>query len=40
MLLPAASYEYKNFGINLTIVPTYTDAVYGSISLQLKLRIN
>jgi hypothetical protein len=40
MLLPAASYEYKNFGINLTIVPTYKNAVYGSISLQLKLRIN
>ncbi len=40
MLLPAASYEYKNLGINLTIVPTYQDVVHGSISLQLKLRIN
>lgn len=40
MLLPVASYEYKNLGINLTVVPTYQDVVHGSISLQLKLRIH
>jgi len=39
LILPVASYEYKNLGINLTVVPTYKDVVHGSISLQLKLRI-
>ena len=37
--LPVASYEYKNLGINLTIVPSVKDLVYGAISLQLKLKL-
>ena len=38
--IPVASYEYKNIGVNLTVVPTYKDIVYGSITLQLKLRVH
>lgn len=39
MALPVASYEYKNIGINLTLIPPYEDIVYASLSLQLKLRV-
>jgi len=39
MILPAASYEYKNIGVNLTIIPPYKDLIYGSISLQLKFKM-
>ena len=38
-LLPVASYEYKNLGINLTVVPAIKNLVYGSITLQLKLKV-
>jgi hypothetical protein len=40
MALPIASYEYKNIGINLTVVPTIKDTVYGSLTLQLKLKLH
>jgi len=36
--LPIASYEYKNFGLTLTLIPTYKDMLHGSISMQLKLK--
>lgn len=39
MALPVASYEYHNLGINLTLVPTIKDTVYGSLTLQLKLKM-
>lgn len=39
MAIPVASYEYKNIGINLTIVPTIINTVYGSVTLQLKLKV-
>lgn len=39
MILPGASYEYKNLGIGLTIVPAYKDYVQGSLSLQFKLKV-
>ena len=39
MAIPVASYEYQNIGINLTVVPTINDTVYGSITLQLKLKL-
>ena len=38
-LLPVASYEYKRIGINLTLIPTYQDVVYGSLTLQLKIKL-
>ena len=37
--IPAASFEYKYFGFNLLIMPSYKDKLYGAISLQLKLRV-
>ena len=39
LILPVASLEYKRIGINLTLIPTYKDIVYGSLSLQLKFKI-
>ncbi len=40
MAIPVASYEYNNLGINLTVVPTIPDTVYGSFTIQLKLKVN
>lgn len=37
--IPAASIEYKNIGANLLFIPGYKGRTYGSISLQLKLRV-
>ena len=38
-LIPSASFEYKNVGVNLLFTPGYKDRLYGAISLQLKLRV-
>jgi len=38
-VIPAASFEYNNVGLNLMYIPSYQDKIYGSISLQLKLRV-
>lgn len=40
MLIPVASYEYGKVGINLTAVPTIPNTVYGSLTIQLKLKVN
>lgn len=37
--IPTASIEYRNVGANLMVIPSYQDKLYGSISLQLKLKI-
>lgn len=37
--VPVASYEANRFGINIGIVPTYKDRLYGAISLQLKIKL-
>ena len=37
--IPTAGIEYKNIGANLIFIPDYKDKVYGSISLQLKLKV-
>ena len=39
IILPVASYEYKHIGINLTLIPTYQDVIYGSLTLQLKVKL-
>lgn len=39
MALPVASYEHKNIGINLTLIPPYEDLIYASLTLQLKLKV-
>lgn len=37
--IPVASVEYKSLGLNLAIVPTYKDRLYGAISFQPKVKI-
>ena len=37
--IPVASFEYPRFGVNLTIVPSYKDRLYGAVSVQLKLKV-
>ena len=39
-VIPVASYEYKRVGISVTVVPTYKDIVYGSLTVQLRLKLN
>jgi hypothetical protein len=37
--IPVISVEYKRVGLNLGIVPTYKDRLYGALSFQLKLKV-
>jgi hypothetical protein len=37
--IPVASIEYQRFGMNVAVVPSYKDRLYGAISLQLKFKI-
>jgi hypothetical protein len=39
MALSVASYEYKNMGISLTLIPAYKNTVHGSLSLQPRLKV-
>lgn len=39
-LIPAATYEYERIGVNIGVIPSYKDRLYGGISVQLKLKIN
>jgi len=39
-VIPALSIEYERVGLNLGIVPTYKDRLYGAFSFQLKLKVN
>jgi hypothetical protein len=38
-LVPTLTYEYKRVGVNVGIVPSYKDRLYGGISVQLKLKV-
>ena len=38
-VIPTASIEYRNLGVNLLIVPSYQNRLYGALSLQFKLRV-
>ena len=38
-IIPTASVEFNSVGANIIFVPSYKDKVYGSISLQLKIRV-
>jgi len=38
-VIPTATYEYKRVGVNVGIVPSYKDRLYGGISVQLKVRL-
>lgn len=37
--IPTASIEYRNLGVNLLIVSSYQNRLYGALSLQSKLRV-
>ncbi|MBA5604103.1 hypothetical protein H3H36_01845 [Duganella sp. FT3S] len=37
--IPTLSAEYKSVGVNVAIVPSYKDRLYGAISVQLKLKV-
>jgi hypothetical protein len=37
--IPMLSYEHGPVGLNVAIVPTYKDRLYGAISFQLKLKV-
>ncbi len=37
--IPTLTYEYKRVGLNVGIIPTYKDRLYGGISFQLKLKL-
>lgn len=37
--IPTLSFEYQRVGVNVAIVPTYKDRLYGAISVQLKLKV-
>ncbi len=36
--IPTLSYEYQRVGVNVAIVPSYKDRLYGALSIQLKLK--
>lgn len=38
-LIPAITYEYQRVGVNVAIVPSYKDRLYGGISVQLKFKL-
>jgi hypothetical protein len=37
--IPTLSYEYQRVGLNLAIVPTYKDRLYGALAFQLKFKV-
>lgn len=37
--IPTISYEYQRIGLNLAIVPSYKDRLYGALSFQLKVKL-
>lgn len=37
--IPTASFEYQRVGVNVAVVPTYKDRLYGAISVQLKFKL-
>jgi hypothetical protein len=37
--IPTLSVEFQRVGVNVAIVPTYKDRLYGAISVQLKLKV-
>lgn len=37
-VIPTLSYEYERVGVNVAIVPSYKDRLYGALSIQLKIK--
>lgn len=40
VVVPVASYEYKNIGANIIVIPSYKEQMHGGISLQIKVKLN
>jgi hypothetical protein len=38
--VPTLTVEYRRVGLNVGIVPSYKDRLYGGVSLQLKVRLS
>lgn len=38
-VIPTFTYEYKRVGVNVGVIPSYKDRLYGGISVQLKLKL-
>jgi hypothetical protein len=39
-LVPTATIEYRRVGVNIGVVPSYKDRLYGGISVQLKFKLS
>jgi hypothetical protein len=37
--IPTLTYDYKRVGVNVGIIPSYKDRLYGGIAVQLKLKL-
>ena len=37
--IPTLTWNYRRVGVNVGIIPTYKDRLYGGISVQLKLKV-
>jgi hypothetical protein len=37
--IPTLTYEYQRVGVNVGIIPSYRDRLYGGVSVQLKLKL-
>ena len=37
--IPVVSFDYKSVGLNVAIIPTYKDRLYGAISIQPKVKV-
>jgi len=37
--IPTLTYEYQRVGVNVGIIPSYKDRLYGGISVQLKIKL-
>ena len=37
--IPTLTYEYRRVGVNVGIIPTYRDRLYGGVSVQLKFKL-
>ncbi|MGB9109493.1 MAG: hypothetical protein WCC39_12485 [Telluria sp.] len=38
-VVPTLTYEYQRVGVNVGIIPSYKDRLYGGISVQLKFKL-
>jgi len=39
-VIPSASLEFQNIGVNLLFIPSYKDRLYGALSFQFKLKLH